>query len=81
MSDTAPMIDPGELRDALRAGDTLVRCLGAAEEWHMARAGTVVAAATVECLQARLDSAPGALVPLGDGLPGLGASQSYGWRE
>lgn len=73
----APLADAVEVLSHLRCGDTLAHCR--ATGWRLVRADLPVEDLTVRALM----QVPrgGRLVPLDDGLPGLGASQTWAWVE
>lgn len=77
----------------LRSGEILVHTLNPftkSNNWHLARAGTIVSSDLVEVLKVADRPLPrrlrstigrGVLVPSDDGLPGIGGSQSWRWLQ
>lgn len=73
----APLSDAPEVLSHLRRGDMLAHCR--ATGWRLVRADLPVDDLTVRVLM----QAPrgGRLVPLDDGLPGIGGAQTWAWAE
>lgn len=72
VAEPPPLADPAEVLRLLQAGDRLAHCL--ATGWRLIRADVEVDAAAVDALHGRL-------VPLDDGLPGIGQAQTWIWAE